>query len=133
VHLLQERYQDFNFDDLLTDQYWPDKRGLYEPTPTGLSERGRRVRVWLKNRPEKEIAVVSHRGFLEWVVGHWGGKRQDEVTIGGLETETEGWENGEIRTFEFVGVEGDGEVDGRNGEKEDAILRRLDVQESLQE
>jgi len=52
------------FDWSTVDPKYPAKTGLYEYSKRGLTERGIEARKWLKNRPEKVIAVVSHSGFL---------------------------------------------------------------------
>lgn len=35
-----------------------------------MTQRGRNCRQWLKSRPEKVIAVVSHSGFLRLGISH---------------------------------------------------------------
>jgi hypothetical protein len=46
------------------DPVWPAKEGLYEFSEEGLIRRGIAAKRWLKSRPEKVIAVVSHANFL---------------------------------------------------------------------
>jgi broad specificity phosphatase PhoE len=58
------------FDWSTVDPTFPDKTGLYEHSKRGLTERGIAARTWLRNRPEKIIAVVSHSGFLRVGVSH---------------------------------------------------------------
>lgn len=52
------------FDWSTVDPVYPAKTGLYEFSKRGLRERGIAARKWLRNRPEKVIAVVSHSGFM---------------------------------------------------------------------
>ena len=52
------------FDWSTVDPKWPSKEGLYAYSKDGLVNRGIACRKWLKERPEKVIAVVSHSGFL---------------------------------------------------------------------
>ena len=52
------------FDWSTVDPEYPTKTGLYEFSKKGLTARGIAARKWLRNRPEKVIAVVSHSGFL---------------------------------------------------------------------
>ena len=52
------------FDWSTVNPEYPSKTGLYEYSKRGLTERGIVVRKWLRKRPEKVIAVVSHSGFL---------------------------------------------------------------------
>ncbi|KAI9728486.1 MAG: hypothetical protein M1828_003888 [Chrysothrix sp. TS-e1954] len=53
-------YVDFNFVDSL----WPAKTGKYEFALGPVQQRGLEARRYLKGRPEKVIAVVSHSAFL---------------------------------------------------------------------
>lgn len=46
------------------DPVFPSKTGRYAFTPTAIASRGEDCRAWLRARPEKVIAVVSHSGFL---------------------------------------------------------------------
>lgn len=46
------------------DPAYPSKSGLYAFSKEGLMQRGIEARQWLRNRPERVIAVVSHSGFL---------------------------------------------------------------------
>lgn len=52
------------FDWSMTDPVFPAKTGLYEFSAEALLRRGSAVRKWLRDRPEKVIAVVSHGGFI---------------------------------------------------------------------
>jgi broad specificity phosphatase PhoE len=45
--------------------------GRYEPTNKALKERARAARRWLKARPEKEIVMVTHGGFLHYFTEDW--------------------------------------------------------------
>lgn len=53
-----------HFDWSTVDPAYPSKSGLYEFSIDGLTRRGIAARKWLRARPEKVIAVVSHAGFL---------------------------------------------------------------------
>ncbi|KAJ5523341.1 phosphoglycerate mutase-like protein [Penicillium frequentans] len=72
---------------------WTKKIGRYEPTREKIRARARDARAWLKARPEKEIVVVSHGGFLHFLTEDW----EDACKYDGT-----GWANAECRTFEFV-------------------------------
>ncbi|CZS94528.1 uncharacterized protein RAG0_04475 [Rhynchosporium agropyri] len=52
------------FDWSTVDPKFPTNDGIYECTREGLTARGKAARNFLRNRPEKVIAVVSHAGFL---------------------------------------------------------------------
>ncbi|KAJ5845680.1 hypothetical protein N7534_009349 [Penicillium rubens] len=72
---------------------WNNKlSGRYEPTNKALKERARAARRWLKARPEKEIVMVTHGGFLHYFTEDWEDSSQFQGT---------GWSNTEYRTFAF--------------------------------
>ncbi|KIN04602.1 hypothetical protein OIDMADRAFT_176994 [Oidiodendron maius Zn] len=81
------------FDWSTVDPKYPAKTGLYEFSRQGLLERGIAARMWLKNRPERVIAVVSHSGFLRVGVSY------------------KMYANADFRVFDFA--EGDDEIGGR--------------------
>jgi len=62
IPLMEKEWPQFDWDSV--DPLYPAKTGLYEYTRQGLLERGLMAKQWLKDRPEKVIAVVSHSGFL---------------------------------------------------------------------
>ncbi|KAI5296773.1 poly(U)-specific 3'-to-5' RNA exonuclease, partial [Ascosphaera pollenicola] len=55
----------------LLDDQWNVKKGKYAPQPNEIMARARRARQWLKNRPESNIAVVTHGGFLHYFTEDW--------------------------------------------------------------
>ena len=81
------------FDWSSVDPKYPSKTGLYEYSKRGLTERGIEARKWLRSRPEKVIAVVSHSGFLRVGVSY------------------KKYENADFRIFDFT--EGHEEIGGR--------------------
>lgn len=50
---------------------WNNKAGRYAPSNGALKARARAARRWLKARPEKEIVVVTHGGFLHYFTEDW--------------------------------------------------------------
>ncbi|PQE06583.1 phosphoglycerate mutase protein [Rutstroemia sp. NJR-2017a BVV2] len=58
------------FDWSVVDPLFPAKSGLYEFSKAALIKRGITAKQWLKDRPEKVIAVVSHSAFLRTVVSN---------------------------------------------------------------
>ncbi len=82
------------FDWSTVDPKFPAKDGLYEFSPEVLTRRAVAARRWLKERPEKVIAVVSHAGFMRVGVSHCQ------------------FDNADFRIFEFADGE-DEDVGGR--------------------
>lgn len=62
VSIMKEEWPQFDWSTV--DPIFPAKTGLYTYSVEGVAQRGLEVRTWLKNRPEKVVAVVSHAGFL---------------------------------------------------------------------
>lgn len=55
----------------LVQDGWNSKEGRWSPKSDKLRERARQARLWLRARPEKEIAVVLHGGFLHYLTNDW--------------------------------------------------------------
>ncbi|RAL16305.1 uncharacterized protein BO97DRAFT_440096 [Aspergillus homomorphus CBS 101889] len=66
--------------------------GRYAPTNKAIKERARAARRWLKARPEQEIVLVTHGGFLHYFTEDWEDSSQFQGT---------GWTNTEYRTYQF--------------------------------
>ncbi|XHF97960.1 hypothetical protein AWENTII_001535 [Aspergillus wentii] len=77
----------------LLGEGWEKKTGRYEPTTETISARCRDVRCWLKDRPEKEIVLVTHGGLLHYLTEDW------EDACKGTGT---GWTNTEYRSYVFT-------------------------------
>ena len=60
--MLSKEFEEIDFSAL--DELWPAKEGLYAFDHDSVLERGKQARRWLKARPEKVIAVVTHSRFL---------------------------------------------------------------------
>ncbi|KAL1960115.1 hypothetical protein VTO42DRAFT_287 [Malbranchea cinnamomea] len=87
------REKDLPVDLSLVTEGWNDKsKGRYAPTTPAIAARAREARRWLKARPEKNIVVVSHGGYLHYFTEDW----QDSTLYEGT-----GWANTEFRTYEF--------------------------------
>jgi broad specificity phosphatase PhoE len=72
---------------MLTDD-WTSKTGVYAADDESLQARAKEMRRWLRDRPEREIVVVSHGGFLRRLAGgRWS---------------TTPWGNTEVRGYTFV-------------------------------
>lgn len=50
---------------------WNSKKGRWAPTADAIGTRAREVRQWLKARPEKDIVLVTHGGFLHYLTEDW--------------------------------------------------------------
>lgn len=81
------------FDWSAVDPAYPCKTGLYDSSEQGVTQRGIEARKWLRNRPEKVIAVVSHSAFLKAGVSY------------------RSYENADYRIFDFS--DGYEEIGGR--------------------
>jgi hypothetical protein len=62
ISIMEKEWPQFDWSTI--DPEYPSKAGLYEFSKDGLTQRGIAARKWLRDRPEKVIAVVSHSGFL---------------------------------------------------------------------
>ncbi len=82
----------------LVEDGWNNKTGIYSDTPEAIAARARNLRRWLKARPEKEVVLVTHGGFLHWLTEDYTG------FVSHLGT---GWANTEFRSYQFK----DGERD----------------------
>ncbi|KAJ5297386.1 hypothetical protein N7508_007635 [Penicillium antarcticum] len=80
-------------DATLVDQTWNSKAGLYAHTLSAIRKRAADLRKWLWNRPEEHIALVTHGGFLHYLMEDWA----DYDTV-----HCTGWKNCEWRKFEFT-------------------------------
>ncbi|KAK2794036.1 hypothetical protein FQN51_000945 [Onygenales sp. PD_10] len=79
-------------DLTLVKEGWNSKKGKWAATSQAITNRAREARQWLKARPEKEIVMVSHGGFLHYFTEDW----QDSTLYTGT-----GWRNTEFRTYTF--------------------------------
>ena len=73
VELLREEMKGKPVDLSRVRKGWNSKTGRWAPTADKIEERAREARRWLKSRPEKEIVVVTHGGFLHYFTEDWTG------------------------------------------------------------
>jgi len=52
---------------------WNSKKGEWAPQTDAIQGRAAKARQWLLNRPEKDIVVVTHGGFLHYFTEDWDG------------------------------------------------------------
>nr|POE49134.1 putative phosphatase spac5h10.03 [Quercus suber] len=79
-------------DLTLVQPDWNSKKSRWAPTAPEIEKRARDARVWLMARPEKEIVVVTHGGFLHYFTEDWTGSEKFTGT---------GWANTEFRSYTF--------------------------------
>ncbi|KAK3717942.1 hypothetical protein LTR37_005368 [Vermiconidia calcicola] len=92
VEVLKKEFPDnIDFDNVKHD--WYVHEGEYAFEPKALIARAAKLRRWIKGRPEKEIALVSHGFFNHFSTG--------DVSENGEQT-TPWWGETELRTFTFV-------------------------------
>ncbi|KAJ5398024.1 phosphoglycerate mutase family protein-like protein [Penicillium cosmopolitanum] len=66
-------YNVLNLDTTLVDESWNSKKGIQAPNLNAVRSRAARLRNWIYNRPEKYLALVSHGGFLHYLMEDWTG------------------------------------------------------------
>ena len=55
----------------LVHEGWNKKKEKWAANPKAIEARAEEARQWLKARPEKEIIVVTHGGFLHFFTEDW--------------------------------------------------------------
>ncbi len=75
---------------------WDSKKGKFAPTAPAIENRAADARAWLLQRPEKEVVVVSHGGFLQYLTSNWSASSDPSTKMQGT-----GWANAEWRTYTF--------------------------------
>jgi broad specificity phosphatase PhoE len=58
--VIQKEFAGKPVDLSLVQPDWNSKKGKWAPTAKAIEARAREARLWLMNRPEKEIVVVTH-------------------------------------------------------------------------
>uniref|UniRef100_A0A093UVX5 Uncharacterized protein C5H10.03 n=1 Tax=Talaromyces marneffei PM1 TaxID=1077442 RepID=A0A093UVX5_TALMA len=69
-------------------------RGVIYGADSRKPDRACAARRWLRQRPEKEIVVICHGGFLHYFTQDWSGIKAEE--------HASAWENCDFRTYQFV-------------------------------
>ncbi|KAI4134911.1 MAG: hypothetical protein LQ347_001119 [Umbilicaria vellea] len=68
IAAISTEFPSFDFNTVSPE--YPSKEGRWAFSVAAITQRGRDCRQWLKSRPEKVIAVVTHSGFLRLGVSH---------------------------------------------------------------
>ncbi|KAI9718473.1 MAG: hypothetical protein M1828_006718 [Chrysothrix sp. TS-e1954] len=100
---------------------WNNKRGLWAPNSQVINERCKSARRWLRDRPEKDIIVVTHGGLLHYFTEDWSGSEKFAGT---------GWANTEFRTYTFDATT----IDSASvTETDESLTRRRGIEKPLSE
>lgn len=67
VEVLREEFGEVNFEFL--KEKWYLREGEFATDAKAVNERAKKLRKWIKQRPEKEIALVSHGFFNHFLTG----------------------------------------------------------------
>jgi broad specificity phosphatase PhoE len=90
---------------------WYVHEGEYAVDPKSLNARAAKLRRFIRDRPEKEVVLVSHGFFNHYITG--------DVNEKGEQT-TPWWKETELRTFVFL----DGGEEAMIKETDESMLRR---------
>lgn len=101
--------------------YWHSNDGRFAVEGEQLIERAKMLRKVLRDRKEKNIALVSHGAFAHYIVGN--------VSKDGEEQTTRMWANTECRSYEFVGED---DEEAQMKETEESKWRRPDVEKETE-
>ena len=71
VKLLEQEFRNEPVDFSLVNEGWTSKRGKWAAYSWIVEKRAQEVRQWLKARPEKNIVLVTHGGFLHYLTEDW--------------------------------------------------------------
>jgi broad specificity phosphatase PhoE len=78
--------------------HWYKNVGKFGPGPEQQIERARMLRSFIRNRPEKNIVLVTHGSFAHAITGNF--TKEGEQT-------TRMWDNAECRSYTFDDESGD--------------------------
>jgi len=68
VSILRKEFAHTSLDFSVVPDGWNSQDGRYASSPEALAKRALDARHWLRARPEKRIVVVTHAGFLQWLL-----------------------------------------------------------------
>jgi len=65
---IKEEFGDL-VDVSMLDAEWTSKKDIYAASPEGLARRGREFRQWLLRQQDKNVVVVGHGAFWDYLFG----------------------------------------------------------------
>ena len=71
VEVLRKEMEGKPVDLSLVHEGWNSKTGKWAAKADAIEVRAKEARLWLKARPEKEIVIVTHGGFLHFFTEDW--------------------------------------------------------------
>ncbi|KAK3669922.1 hypothetical protein LTR78_010173 [Recurvomyces mirabilis] len=92
---------------------WATKEGTYAASPEGVIARGREFRQWLRQQQDKNVIVVGHGAFWDYLFG----ADANDVLSPGYKSS---WTNRQWRVCAFPKAESDGPM----VEEKESIMRR---------
>ncbi|KAK3075444.1 hypothetical protein LTR53_001229 [Teratosphaeriaceae sp. CCFEE 6253] len=113
--VLAKEYEGKPVDLSLVTPDWNGKKGRYSPSNAAVDARARDARLWLMARPEKEICLVTHGGFLHFFTEDW----SDTGRFCGT-----GWANTEYRSYTFAPMDHESTTDANLTETQESRSRR---------
>ena len=71
LEILKKEMEGKPVDLSLVQDGWNNNKGKWAANADAIEARAKEVRQWLKARPEKEIVLVTHGGFLHFFTEDW--------------------------------------------------------------
>ncbi|KAI5369359.1 Putative histidine phosphatase superfamily, clade-1 [Septoria linicola] len=93
IEVLEQEFKGCPVDFQYVTEGWNSKRGRWSADFGPVQTRARQARVWLRDRPEKHIAVVTHGALLHYII-------EDFVDVDRFSGT--GWANTEWRSVYFT-------------------------------
>jgi broad specificity phosphatase PhoE len=93
--------------------HWNRNIGRFDTDPEVMMERAQMLRLFIRDREEQNIVLVSHGTFAHAITGNW--TKEGEQT-------TRMWENAECRTYTFADGPGAEIIETEESKKRRPIL-----------
>ncbi|KAM0079630.1 hypothetical protein ACKRZS_008241 [Fusarium odoratissimum] len=98
---IKAEFEHQSVDFGLVEPGWQIKEGKWAPSIGRLIKRAEVARQWLSERPEREIVVVSHGGFLHFLTDDW---------VNVINPDGTDWANAEVRSYTISHDEDEGPI-----------------------